>query len=113
MAGVIANVSIFTIETTADICWGKASLVTCLFITYQYTLWWTFQMNGPRVQAIINTNVVFITAIGLLQGTTYAETLQEGLSVCAAALLYTLLGLYIAYTPDGNEPNQASTGNLP
>jgi len=79
---------------------ARAGAVAVVLVAYQTNLWWAFELNGPYVQAIVNMNVVVIALVSLWQGTAHVFDQPHVAATGAAAVLYVLLGLFIAYTPD-------------
>ena len=100
MAGLVGAITLCTAVTSADVDLVQASVVAAVLVAYQTNLWWAFQLNGPYVQAIINMNVLVIGVACLVQGTVHMSDQSDTVATAAAALLYLLLGIYIAYTPD-------------
>jgi hypothetical protein len=98
LAGMAGAVALLCTDTAGDVDVLQAVGVAGVLVVYQTNLWWAFALNGPHVQAIVNMNVVVIAAACLLRGTVHLMG-QQAVATAAAATMYIMLGLYVAYTP--------------
>ena len=62
-----------------------------------------FKHGGPEMQALVNCNIVLILVWSII---TAHEITPDMIAVCAAALMYVLLGAFISfYKPPSAQSN--------
>lgn len=97
--GCAAAVAVFcatisSAEQKMDVDIAMAAILALVFAAYQGAGFAAFAANGALSQAIINCNIVFILVhkIATEDGWT-----SDALATLAAAILYVLLGAFIAF----------------
>lgn len=96
IAGVCAGIGLLCSPSTniSTVNLLEALKLGIILSVYQGILFFALKSEGPRAQAVVNSNILIIAIINFIK-TPSPPT--ETLSLIAASVIYILVGMYISY----------------